>query len=263
MIDHDNLEDFADAETYDVVCADDTGVQFYTELARETGGPVLEIACGTGRVGIPIARTGLAVTGVDLVPGMIERARYKSAGLPARWVLGDARTFELGERFGLIFLTGNAFQMFLTRTDQEALFARVHAHLHDGGLFAFETRNPRWTLPDGRDEEGWFAPLSTSDVEEQGETYMDAAGRAVRVTLRRTYDHVSQIMYVTSQHRRDDDGNERVRTVRIALRFTFPQELAALLHYNGFTVERQYGDWDLSPLTATSPSIIVVCRALR
>ena len=47
---------------------------------------------------------------------------------------------------------------------------------------------------------------------------------------------------------------------RIAVRYTFPQELAALLYYNGFTILRQYGDWNLEPLTAASPSIIVVCR---
>ena len=53
---------------------------------------------------------------------------------------------------------------------------------------------------------------------------------------------------------------EHTKITRIAVRYTFPQELAALLHYNGFTIIRQYGDWDCEPLTAASPSIIVVCR---
>ena len=69
---------------------------------------VLEIACGTGRVTIPIAQEGISVTGLDIVAGMIERARSKAVGLPARWLVGDARIFALGERFRLIFLTGNA-----------------------------------------------------------------------------------------------------------------------------------------------------------
>jgi hypothetical protein len=56
------------------------------------------------------------------------------------------------------------------------------------------------------------------------------------------------------------DGEEQSKVTRIALRYTWPQELAALLHYNGFTLLRQYGDWDLTPLSATSPSIIAVCR---
>ena len=59
MIDHDNLEEFADPQNYDIEDDSDTGVAFYTALAQETGGPVLEIACGTGRVSIPIARLGI------------------------------------------------------------------------------------------------------------------------------------------------------------------------------------------------------------
>src|SRR5689334_3683768 len=104
MLDHDNLEEFADAERYDEEDTSDAGIAFYSALAQETGGPVLEIACGTGRVSIPIARLGLAVTGLDIVPGMLAQARRKSASLPARWVAGDARAFDLGERFRLIFL---------------------------------------------------------------------------------------------------------------------------------------------------------------
>ena len=79
MIDHDNLEEFADPRTYDREDSSDTGVAFYTALARETGGPVLELACGTGRVSIPIARLGLAVTGLDIVPGMVLTVEPTSA----------------------------------------------------------------------------------------------------------------------------------------------------------------------------------------
>ena len=148
MIEHDNLEEFADPYNYDLEDNSDTGIAFYTALAQETGGPVLEIGCGTGRVSLPIAQLGFDVTGLDIVPGMLELARNKSRGIPVRWVEGDARAFDLGDQFRLIFLTGNAFQAFLTRADQEALLDRVRAHLHDDGLFAFETRNPRWANPE-------------------------------------------------------------------------------------------------------------------
>ena len=157
MIDHDNLEEFSDPANYDREDASHTGIAFYTALAQETGGPVLEIACGTGRISIPIARLGFSVTGLDIVPGMIERARSKSVGLPTRWIVGDARAFDLGKQFRFIFLTGNAFQAFLTNADQEALLQRVYAHLHDEGLFAFETRNP--TFPTPRLQRGYLCPL--------------------------------------------------------------------------------------------------------
>ena len=233
MIDHDNLEEYADPAGYDRQDSSDTGVAFYAALARETGGPVLVLACGTGRVAIPIAKQGFDVTGLDIVPGMLEMARSKAAGLPIRWVEGDARAFDLGERFQLIFLTGNAFQAFLTNADQEALLGRVRAHLHDEGLFAFETRNPRWRTREGRDEDpdGLFVDLETRLEEETRPPYTDAHGREVRES----------------------------RT-RAALRYTFPQELAALLHHNGFSTVRRYGDWSGEPLTTESPSIVVVCR---
>jgi SAM-dependent methyltransferase len=266
LIDHDNLEEYADPVDYDRQDNSDTGVAFYSALAWEAGGPVLEIACGTGRVAIPIAQQGFAVTGLDVVPSMLDRARFKAeaAGLSVRWVEGDARDFDLdSERFRLIFLTGNAFQAFLTNADQEALLGRVRAHLHDEGLFAFETRNPRWRTSEGRDEDpdGLFVYLETRAEEEALPPHTDAHGREVRESRSRTYDHVAQVLHWTSYRRWHEGGaQERTKTTRIALRYTFPQELAALLHHNGFTIARRYGDWDGEPLTAASPSIIVVCR---
>lgn len=267
MIDHDNLEEYADPVTYDIADSSDTGVAFYAALAEETGGPVLEIACGTGRVSIPIASQGFAVTGLDIVPGMLVQAGRKSANLPVRWVEGDGRSFNLDEHFRLIFLTGNGFQAFLTRGDQESLFACVHAHLHDEGLFAFETRNPRWPRADARAGEapgpGLFAYLETRTAETEGQTYTDRLGRTVRVSRTQVYDPVAQILQWTTYRRWREDGRERTKTTRIAVRFTFPQELEALLHYNGFETIRRYGDWNLEPLTGDSPSIIVVCRKQR
>jgi SAM-dependent methyltransferase len=273
LIDHNNLEEFSDPVNYDMQDDSPVGISFYSALAQETGSPVLEIACGTGRVSIPIARVGIHVTGLDIVPGMLERARAKSAGLPTRWIEADARSFELGERFRLIYLTGNAFQAFLTNADQKALLQCVGAHLHEDGLFAFETRNPRWANlnPAGRGattksqqaqqhDQGSFAYLETSEEEQEWPSYIDSSGSEVRVSKTQVYDPVAQILHWTTYRRWHEAEQEHTKTTRIALRFTFPQELTALLDYNGFAIIRQYGDWNLDPLTADSKSIIVVCR---
>lgn len=259
MIDHDNLEEFADPVNYDMEDAGDTsGVSFYSALAQETGSPVLELACGTGRVTIPIAKLGFQVTGLDIVPGMLDQARTKSADLSVRWVEGDARTFDLGEQYRLIFLTGNAFQAFVTNTEQAALLQRVHAHLHDNGLFAFETRNPMFSRSENRERR--FFSLTTNDEEEAWPSFIDVNGNEVRITRTQVYDHVAQILHLKSYKRWYVGEKEYTKIARTALRYTFPQELAALLHYNGFTIVRQYGDWNLEPLTAASPGIISVCR---
>lgn len=257
LIDHDNLEEFADPINYDMEDTSDTGVAFYRALAQETGGPVLEIACGTGRVTIPIARLGLPVTGLDIVPGMLQQARTKSRALPVRWVEGDARSFDLQEHFRLIFVTGNAFQAFLTNAEQAGVLQRVHTHLHSEGLFAFEIRNP--LLPDMKTPAGFFVPLETNNEEQQWPSFINADGYEVRVSTTQRYDHIAQIVHLTSYKRWCQDEKEHTRVARTALRYTFPQELAALLHYNGFTIIRQYGDWDRAPLAATSPCIISVC----
>jgi ubiquinone/menaquinone biosynthesis C-methylase UbiE len=74
VLDHDNLEEFADPFNYDRADSGDAGVAFYSALAREACGSVLELACGTGRVTIPIAELGFPVTGLDIVPGMLAQA---------------------------------------------------------------------------------------------------------------------------------------------------------------------------------------------
>ena len=81
MIGHDNLEEFAEPENYDrqfgAIGAEGA---YFLDTVRRNGGPVLDIGCGTGRLAIPLAREGLAVTGVDLSDGMLARARGLSAG---------------------------------------------------------------------------------------------------------------------------------------------------------------------------------------
>ncbi len=258
MIEHNNLENFADAVDYDHEDAGEDGVAFYAAVAGETGSPVLEVACGTGRVAIPIAKLGFIVTGLDIVPGMLARAREKSAGMPARWIEGDARNFDLGETFRLIFITGNAFQAFVTNDEQAAVLQRIRAHLHADGLFAFETRNP--LMPGTHTRAGGFFNLETRAAETKHPSYVNMNGHVVRVVTTQVYDPIAQIVHLTGVKRWHDGEREHVTTSRTALRYTFPQELIALLHYNGFEVVRTLGDWDASPLTASSPSIISVCR---
>src|SRR3989304_4433762 len=80
------------------------GAEFYLELAREAGDrslPPLELACGSGRIAVPLAREGVRLVGLDNSPAMLARARQKSAGLPAvEWIEGDMRAFDLGTAFG-------------------------------------------------------------------------------------------------------------------------------------------------------------------
>jgi 2-polyprenyl-3-methyl-5-hydroxy-6-metoxy-1,4-benzoquinol methylase len=252
VIDHSNLEEFQDPVNYDIeeTAPSAERIAFYCDLASDIGGPVLEIACGTGIVAIPVAQQGLAVTGLDLARPMLEHARLKTsqAGLNIDWVEADGRQFELGKQFRFIYITGNAFQAFLRREDQEALLLCVRRHLLPDGIFAFDTRNPSGhSLNDQFEEETWFS-------------YTSIEGHNVTVSGIQAYDALAQVLHWTSYRRWNDGKGEQTRVTRIACRFTYPQELAALLHYNGLEIVRQYGNWQKAPLAAESSSIITLCK---
>jgi 2-polyprenyl-3-methyl-5-hydroxy-6-metoxy-1,4-benzoquinol methylase len=251
MIDHDNLEEFRDPQTYDL---QDEG--YYDDYplteqwARSLGGPLLDLACGTGRMALRMAELGYQVTGVDITPEMIGWARQKAAkqGVSIEWVVADARTFHLQKQFSFIYMLENVFQFFLTRADQEALLARVREHLLPEGCFLFETRNPTpRNLLEGR------------RPEPQKFTLPD--GGHLVITEQHYYDPMTQIQHYTHHHTfLQPEGKPREKTVRTALRYVFPQEMEALLFYNGFQIRSCYGDWQQEPLTATSPAMIYVCQ---
>lgn len=251
MIDHDNLEEFRDPVTYDVECDDfDEDRPLIEQWAGLLGGPLLDLACGTGRMALRLAAQGYQVTGVDIMPEMIARARQKAAerAVSIEWVVADARTFQLQKQFAFIFMLENAFQFFLTRADQEAMLARVHEHLPPQGCFLFETRNP--------------SPRNLLEVRhpEPQQFIMPDGGQLV-VTEQQYYDPITQIQHYTCPHQwLHPDGQRVEKTLRTALRYVFPQEIEALLYYNGFQIRSCYGSWQQEPLTATSPAMIYVCQ---
>jgi SAM-dependent methyltransferase len=249
-IEEDYLGEFLDPVNYDLeVGEQDPSHPFYIDLAKEVGGKVLEVACGTGLVTLQLAAQGIDIAGLDIMSTMLSQARRKAEqrGLSVRWFQGDARHFSLGEMFDFIYITGNAFQAFLNNADQRALLASVRHHLAPGGTFAFETRNPRW------------ADLVTTVEEVEWMTYTNDKGHLVRITELQEYDHVPQILTYTLFRRWREADGEKGRVTHIAIRYTFPQELIALLEGSGFRILQQYGYWDKSPLTKDSESIITVC----
>lgn len=252
VIAHDNLEEFADPVSYDIEegAATRAPARFYGDLAEAAGGAVLEVACGTGLVALELAARGLDVTGADVCRPMLDHARRKARarGIVATWIETDARSMALGRGFDFIYLTGNAFQAFLTDDDQSALLETIARHLSPGGRYAFETRNPSGTdLVDVLDEQPWHR-------------YVDAAGVAVEVSGTQRYDAASRVMHWTTFRRRVVDDQVQCRVSRIACRFTGVDELVERLGDHGFRVEARHGDFDGSPLREHSPSIVMVCR---
>ena len=251
MLDYDPLEGYRDAQGYDVEDAGyDADYPLTAQLARECGGPLLDLACGTGTMAIRLAAEGYQVTGLDIVPEMIAWAAQKAAqqDVSIEWVVADARAFHLQQQFPFIYMLGNAFQHFLTRADQEALFARVLEHLHPEGCFLFGTRNP--------------SPRNLYEARRtEPQHFTRPDGTQYVATEQQEYDPITQIQYYTFHDRWVNAENQHEeKTTRTALRYVFPQEMEALLYYNGLQIRSCYGSWQQEPLTASSREMIYVCQ---
>jgi SAM-dependent methyltransferase len=223
---------------------------FYLAEAKKARGPVLELACGTGRLTLPLRKAGLDVTGLDVAPAMLALARQKAAaaGLKINFVKGDARKFCLLRKFKLIFIAFNSLQHLGRREDIEGLFASVRRHLAPGGRFVFDVFNPdpRYLMRDP-DE---LLPVAYYD---------DPAGSGkMLVNERYSYDKAAQTSRIDWYYRREKDGKTLKK--RLNLRCFFPEELLALAHYNGFKVLARYGDFKRKPFAAASPKQVLVCR---
>ena len=131
-------------------------VAFYERLAREAGGPVLELACGTGRIALPLAERGLDITGVDASDGMLAIAERKSAAVPAAarqrltLVAQDMSELALDRRFGSIFVAFRSFQHLLTVDLQRRALAAMQRHLAAEGRLALHLFDPRVESADRR-----------------------------------------------------------------------------------------------------------------
>ncbi|MGR6469159.1 class I SAM-dependent methyltransferase [Rhizobium sp. PAMB 3182] len=142
-----HYSDPALAALYDLDSGWGADRQYFLDLAGVTPIRVLDLGCGTGLLSRAYAARGHRVTAVDPALPMIEIGRREPHGEAIEWVCSNAETFRSEERFDLIVMTGNAFQVFLTEEAVRALFATMRLHLADGGRVVFETRNPAIDWP--------------------------------------------------------------------------------------------------------------------
>jgi SAM-dependent methyltransferase len=253
---------FYDPELYDARAVGVPGdVAFFADLAQDAARkdlPVLELACGTGRVAIPVARQGVRVVGLDASEAMLTRAREKSAGMGmVRWVHGNMASFQLAERFGLIYVPARSFLHLLTVEDQLSCLASVHEHLVPGGRFALDIFNP--SIPMIAE---WLGPKRGSIAQRVEDYTHPATGRRTKAWETRVYrvaEQLNEVAFIDEQV--DDDGVVVSRTYsEFTLRFIYRFEMEHLLARAGFEIEALYGDCEGSELTDASPELVFVAR---
>jgi len=233
-------------------------VRYYTRLAVESGGPVLELGVGTGRVALAIANAGVDVVGVEPMAPMLEQARQRRQQLPRaaqhRLELrqADLQRLRLRRTFPLVIAPFNVWMHLYSREEIERGFATVRHHLSPGGRFAFDV-----SLPDpvclARD------PMKAY---RGGEIPHPRDGIRYRYSEYFSYDPVTQIETVVMDFEHPSRKDQSFCTPLTQRQF-FPAEIEALLHYNGFVVESHTGDFEGEPITASTESQVIVARARR
>jgi SAM-dependent methyltransferase len=232
-------------------------VQFYVALAQKSGGPVLEYGVGNGRIALPVARHGIEVTGIDLSAPMLadleERLRDEAPATRARvrLVEGDMRKVRVRSKFPLVVCPFNAALHLYTRPDVERFLARVSDHLAPRGRFVVDLSVPSLDDLQRVPTRAYRAPR-----------FKHPTVGAVRYQERFDYDPIRQILFVSMEFEPEKAGMTPFMTP-LAHRQFFPREWEALLHYNGFEVERVEGDFHGGPLEKKSDVMVWHTRRRR
>jgi SAM-dependent methyltransferase len=198
-------------------------VDVLEELAG--GGRALELAIGTGRIGLPLAERGVEVHGIDLSAPMVERLRAKPGGAGIPVAIGDMTTTRLDGRFALVYLVFNTIENLTTQDAQVACFENAARHLEPGGCFVIEVEVPQLRrLPPGER----FVAFHVGDNHVGVDEY-DVATQGL----------VSH--HVTARGK----GS-------MPFRYVWPSELDLMARIAGLALRERWEDWDRSPFTSES-----------
>jgi len=238
-----DLWDDATARRYDEAAAD----MFAPEVLGPTldvlaalagPGPALELAIGTGRVGVPLAERGVPVTGIELSAPMVAQLRRKvdEASLPVS--IGDMATTTVPGEFALVYLVFNTIGNLRTQREQVACFRNAARHLRPGGRFVIEL---------------WVPPLRRFPPGQVGVPF-DISERHLGFD---TYDLATQ--QGTSHHyTTDPDGS--IRYGASHFRYIWPGECDLMAQLAGLELEHRWADWTRRPFTSDSDSHVSVWR---
>lgn len=247
------------AEYYDLFHSSrQEDVDFWTGIADRIGGPVLEIGCGTGRVGLEIVRHGNELCGIDQSEDILNIFRRKLAAQPEevqsrvelhQW---DMRTFQLDRQFPLAIIPFRPLQHMLTLDDQIATLANARRHIKTGGFLGFDVFFPNFAAFEQRD-----------GVEKFERDWVNESGNTVkRFFLRHRVDRVNQVIYGSFIFRTYDGDtlvSEEISPLDMSF-YTYPH-LRLLLKLTGFEPVEEYGSFALESITARQ-EMIFLARAV-
>jgi SAM-dependent methyltransferase len=240
-------------------------LDLYLAMAARTGGPVLELAVGSGRLAVPLAAAGFQVTGVDLDPSMLARAqgawdrardqpegrgRGRGSAGSLRLVEADLRTVELPDRFGLAFIALNSLFQVGPAEEQRAAVASLARHLRPGGVAVVDVE-----LPDAAELASWDGRLMLDWMREDPE----APGTTVTRLSSARYDAVTASSALSVIYDATDASGAVRRVSRTdLLHLVTVSQLADAADAAGLEVEQLAGDHQVTPLGPFSPRVVLI-----
>ena len=251
MNDYDRIAPFYDIEHAQF----DADLDMYRNCAQLRTGPLLELACGSGRLLVPLAREGYELTGVDSSEAMLKIAReaLERGGLArrCRLVQQDMCTLNLGQTFSMAFVALGSFAHLSSRRQQQQALAAIRAHLTPGGLFILDISNA-----DAR-----YMEHLSGQILHQG-TWQQKDGTLLTHFVSpasSTTQHLLELTHFYDIHRQ---GGPVQRTIITTHLYLFERaEMELLLEQAGFVIKEVYGDHELGPYTHESPRMIFLTEA--
>ncbi len=247
------------AEFYDYVLPyrNRSDVDFYLERAQGAKGPVLELGCGTGRVLIPLARSGVEIVGLDLSSAMlgicVERLAREQESVRSRTHLmrADMRSFNLGRHFPKVFIPFRAFQHLVETREQLDCLACIHEHLNPGGELVLDLFNPSITR---------LAAAIEPEVYMEEPPFEMPDGRiVVRGHRIIATDPVRQVNQAEIKYAIDHpDGRKEELIHNFEMRYLFRYEAEHLLARAGFVVDEVFGAYDGSEFGSKLPGELIL-----
>ena len=230
-------------------------LDMYQNFAEASGGPILELACGSGRVLVPLATLGYEMVGVDTSASMLALARQRIQvevlNVRCELVQQDMTKMHLGRKFRMALIALGSFGHVITRKEQQQALATVRDHLSTGGLFIVDISNA-----DAR-----YMEDLTGQLLHQG-TWQRPDGTVLTHFVSPTTAierHVLELTHFYDQH---SQGGSVHRTTLTTHLYLFERsEMELLLEYAGFVIKDVYGDYELGTCVLESPRMIFVAEA--
>lgn len=234
--------DAATAEEYDdfAVRGDEEATVGFLEALAD-GGPVLELAIGTGRIALPLAAKGIRVDGIDFSEPMVSKLREKPGGADLAVVIGDFCDVAVDGTYRLIYVVFNSLFNVLSQDDQVRCFENVASHLTPGGAFVVE----------GGCTLGWLDHVRNGQYVEAERIEVEA----VRFDLLQL-DPSTQMLYENHVELSRDGA----RFTPVVQRYAWPSELDLMARIAGLRLEQRWGRWNRESFTARSENVISVYR---